>query len=79
MASAALRFATRLPGVLGAAALLFIGLGFWQVYFRAKPACVDGTYCARPNSLRLTKVVLWAAAVLVALALSVNWWAPFLY
>lgn len=63
----------------GAAALLFIGLGFWQVYFRAKPACVDGTYCARPNSLRLTKVVLWAAAVLVALALSVNWWAPFLY
>jgi len=29
-------------------ALIFIGLGFWQVYFKTKPACDDGSYCARP-------------------------------
>ncbi len=63
----------------GAAALVFIGLAFWQVYFQSKPACEAGTYCARPQSARLIKAVLWAASVLVVLALSVNWWAPLFY
>ena len=60
-------------------AILFIGLGFWHVYFRAKPACVDGSYCARPQSSRITKIALWGATVLVILAITVNWWGPLLY
>jgi len=58
-------------------ALVFIGLGFWHVYYRAKPVCVDGI-CARPHS-RLVKSVLWAATGLVLLSLTINWWAPLLY
>lgn len=62
-----------------AAALVVIGLGFRHVYFRTRPVCVDGTYCARPASSRITKSALWFAAVLVVLAMTVNWWAPLFY
>jgi len=60
-------------------ALAFISVGFWHVYFRKQPACVDDSYCARPQSSRITKAVLWVAAVLVLLSLTVNWWAPLFY
>jgi len=62
-----------------AAALVFIGFGFWQVYFRPRPACSDGSLCARPQSSRITKAALWSATVLVLLALTINWWAPLFY
>ena len=60
-------------------AIVFIGLGFWHVYFRAKPECVDGSYCARPQSSRITRTALWGACVLVLLSITVNWWAPLFY
>lgn len=60
-------------------AIVFIGLGFWHVYFRNSPVCVEGSYCARPQSSRITKTALWAATVLVALSLTLNWWAPLFY
>jgi mercuric ion transport protein len=62
-----------------AIALVFIGLGFWHVYVRPRPACVAGTYCARPQSSRLAQTVLWIATVLVVLSLTLNWWAPLFY
>jgi len=60
-------------------ALVFIGLGFRQVYFKPKPVCAEDSYCARPESSVITKTVLWLATVLVALVLSINWWAPLFY
>lgn len=62
-----------------AIALVFIGLGFWQVYFRAKPECAEDSYCAKPQSASLTKLALWAAAALILLALTTDWWAPLFY
>lgn len=62
-----------------AVALIFVGLGFRQVYFKAKPACVEGSYCARPESSLIAKTSLLLATVLVVLALTINWWAPFFY
>jgi len=56
-----------------------IGLGFWHVYFRQKPECAEGSYCARPQSSIITKSALWIATVLVLLALTINWWAPLFY
>ena len=64
---------------VGAVTLVLLGLGFWQVYFKAKPACEPGSYCARPHSAVITKTALWAATVLVLAALTINWWAPFFY
>jgi mercuric ion transport protein len=66
------------PAFLGVA-LVFIGLGFYKVYFKQKPACEEGSYCARPESALVTKTALWAATVLVLLAASVDWWAPLFY
>jgi mercuric ion transport protein len=60
-------------------ALVSIGLGFRQIYFKAKPACVVGSYCAKPRSTVITKAALWLSTVLVLLALTINWWAPFFY
>ncbi len=60
-------------------AFAFIGLGFRQVYFKSKPACEEGSYCARPESALITKTALWLATVLVVLALTINWWAPLFY
>jgi len=65
--------------VLAGMALVFIGLGFRQVYFKDKPACEEGSYCARPQSSVITKSALWVSTVVVTLALTINWWAPFLY
>ncbi|MBU1211539.1 MAG: mercury transporter MerT [Alphaproteobacteria bacterium] len=69
---------------VAAAAVLFIGLGFRQVYFRQvyfQPGrvCEDGSYCARPQSAVITKIVLWCSALLILMALTINWWAPLLY
>lgn len=60
-------------------ALTFIGLGFRQIYFRPKTDCADGSTCARPLSSLITKMALWIATVLTALALTVEWWAPLFY
>ena len=62
-----------------AVALVFIVLGFRQVYFKARPACAEGTYCAKPESSRITKTALCLATLLVILALTINWWAPLFY
>lgn len=62
-----------------AVALVFIGLGFWHVYFRTRSECAGESYCARPHSGTLTKTALWIATALVLLALTTNWWAPFFY
>ncbi len=59
--------------------LVFIGMGFWHVYFRARPVCAEGSYCARPHSSIITKSALWIATVLVLLAMTIGWWAPFFY
>ena len=60
-------------------ALAFVGLGFWHVYFRKSAECVDGTYCARPGSRRITKIALWAAALLLLVNMTMGWWAPLFY
>lgn len=62
-----------------AVALVFIGLGFWYVYFRSRPECADEAYCARPRSSMLVKTALWIATALITLALTINWWAPYFY
>ncbi len=56
-------------------AILCIGCGFHRVY-RRKPgaACADDSWCARPASDRIAKFGLWAATLVVAIAI----FAPYL-
>jgi len=60
-------------------ALIFVGLGFRQVYLRPAPDCAAGTRCRLPRSSAVVKPALWLATLLVASALTVNWWAPLFY
>lgn len=57
-------------------ALGAIGYGFYLVRRRAQVACEDGSYCASPNASRLAKTGLWAATVLVAVAVAFPRLAP---
>ncbi|MEC5290490.1 mercuric transporter MerT family protein [Aurantimonas sp. C2-6-R+9] len=59
--------------------LVFLGLGFWQVYFRPKAACAVGAACARPIASLITQSALWIATVLVILSMTNAWWAPLFY
>lgn len=64
---------------VAAVTLALLGYGFWHVYFKPKPPCEDGSYCARPQSARTTKSALWLGLVIVIIALTLNWWAPYFY
>ena len=57
----------------------FLGFGFWQVYGKSKKACEEGSYCATSASDRIVKGALWAATLLVAVALTTDLWAPLFY
>jgi len=57
----------------------FLAAGFWHVYFRPKPVCEDGSYCARPQSSIITQTALWAGTLLIALSITIDWWAPYFY
>jgi mercuric ion transport protein len=53
-----------------------IGYGFYMVYRKPKTDCVEGSYCARPQSRRITKIGLWLATGLFIIALGFPKLAP---
>jgi mercuric ion transport protein len=61
-----------------ALAAVCLGTGFYFVYRKPKAAeCVEGSYCARPSSRRLTKIGLWIATILVVVAVGFPYAARF--
>lgn len=59
-------------------AVLALGYGFYQVYWRDPASCVDGDACARPLPNRIVKTGLWSGAVIVTIAASFSVWFPML-
>lgn len=56
-----------------------LGTGFYFVYRKPGAAeCVEGSYCARPSSRRLTKIGLWIATIVVVVAVGFPYAARFL-
>ena len=51
------------------ATLLCLAAGIVLVRRASRVSCPDGVACARPGSLRLVRIALWAASILVAAAL----------
>lgn len=62
-----------------AVAIALFGYGFWHVYFRKSEPCADDSYCARPESSRLTKTALWLGSTLVFADATIDYWTPFFY
>ena len=54
--------------VFTAIAVGCLGYGFYLVYRKPKVACAEGSYCASPASHRVAKIGLWAATILVIIA-----------
>jgi mercuric ion transport protein len=57
------------------AVITFDFLGY-LVYRKPKAACAEDSYCAKPSSGRSTKIGLWAATVVVIIALGFPKLAP---
>jgi len=60
------------------ATLACVGAGAWLSRRTARDACSEADVCARPLPRRLVKVALVVATMLVAAALSVDFFAPLL-
>jgi len=58
-------------------AILLLGAGFWLVYAR-RSAGGDGASCSVVPARRVTKTLLWAGAIAVAVVLSAGWWTPWI-
>ena len=59
--------------------VIFLVLGFWHVYFWARPECEPGSYCERPQTSIITQIALWLGTLLVLLAATIDWWASYFY
>ena len=53
---------------------LFIGVGFYQVYWKSSKVCAAGDACARPLPNRLVKSGLWIGTILVLAAATFPYW-----
>lgn len=60
-------------------AIVFLALGFYRAYGLSRRACVDDACAVRPVAPRLVRFVLWAASALLALSMTIEWWAPLFY
>ncbi|MGC9291748.1 MAG: mercuric ion transporter MerT [Acidobacteriaceae bacterium] len=61
-------------------AVALVALFFaWRRIYRPAEKCLPGEVCALPQTNRLYKVLFWAVAVLVLVALSFPYVAPLFY
>jgi len=58
--------------------VVFIGFGFYQVYWKPRQVCAVGDACARPLPNRLVKSGLWSGTILVLAALTFPYWFGFI-
>ena len=60
--------------------LVFIGAGFWMVYFKPQISIpsVQSTSCYRPFSEKTIKIMLWSAVIIILIVFLIPYIAPFL-
>ena len=58
--------------------VLFLGLAFYRLYL-VRPACLPGSACANPHSLRHQRLAFWITTILALGLIAVPWFAPLFY
>ena len=60
--------------------LVFIGTGFWIVYFKPQISIpkVQSTSCYRPFPEKTIKIMLWSAVIIILIVFLIPYIAPFL-
>ena len=58
--------------------LVFIGAGFWMVYFKPQISIpsVPSTSCYRPFSEKTIKIMLWSAIIIILIVFLIPYIAP---
>ena len=58
--------------------LVFIGTGFWMVYFKPQISIpkVQSTSCYRPFSEKTIKIMLWSATIIILIVFLIPYIAP---
>ena len=69
-----LRALTPYQPYITAITLVFIGFGFYQVYWKPQRVCAADGACAKPLPNRLVKTGLWIGTILVLTALTFPYW-----
>jgi mercuric ion transport protein len=54
--------------------VVFIGFGFYRVYWKPRQVCDVGAACAQPLPNKLVKSGLWFGTVLVLISLTFPYW-----
>lgn len=63
-----------------AAAVVFLVLAYRRIYRApAAAACIPGSLCALPHTNRVYQALFWMVALLIALAITFPYIAPFFY
>ena len=57
---------------------IFLVLAFWKLYITPRRCAIDKP-CAKPQTLRIQRIVFWAVTVLVLLLLAFPWYAFLFY
>ena len=65
--------------VFATAAFVLLVIGFWGVYGSQRRTCDQTASCRTPVSRKFVQTILWAATMLLLLALTVDLWAPLFY
>ena len=60
--------------------LVFVGTGFWMVYFKPKVSIpnVQSASCYRPFSEKTIKIMLWFSVIIILIVFLIPYIAPFL-
>ena len=60
--------------------LVFIGTGFWKVYFKPQISIpkVQSTSCYRPFPEKTIKIMLWFSVIIILIVFLIPYIAPFL-
>ena len=60
--------------------LVFIGTGFWMVYFKPQISTpkVQSNSCYRPFSEKTIKIMLWSSVIIILIVFLIPYIAPFL-
>ena len=60
--------------------LVFIGAGFWMVYFKPQILIpkIQPTSCYRPFSEKTIKIMLWSSVIIILIVFLIPYIAPFL-
>jgi len=60
--------------------LVFVGTGFWMVYFKPKISIpnIQSASCYRPFSEKTIKIMLWFSVIIILIVFLIPYAAPFL-